>query len=130
MVIPAGGVESDQVVPPSWVTMMEATSAPLSPTATQVAELAVAFGAQETALTLASGAYAAVVCQVGVTAAAGGDDTRVPTMLTRARANTIDSATAVIPRTARTATPVPTETDSMSVGSFDPRCLRAVVGLE
>jgi hypothetical protein len=35
--------------------MMEATLPPSSPTATQVVELTVALGAQETALTLASG---------------------------------------------------------------------------
>jgi hypothetical protein len=79
----------------------------LSPTATQVAKLAVALGAQETALTLASGAYPALVCQVGVTAAAGGENTRLPKMLTRERANTIDSPATVSPRTARTATSVP-----------------------
>ena len=66
-----GRVESDHVEPPFCVTMMEATLLPLSPTATQVAELAVALGAQETALTLARGAKLAVVCHCGATAAAG-----------------------------------------------------------
>jgi hypothetical protein len=55
VVTPAGGVESDHVEPPFWVTMMEATLPPSSPTATQVVELTMALGAQETALTLASG---------------------------------------------------------------------------
>ena len=54
-VTPAGGVESDHVVPPFWVTMTEATLPPSSPTATQVAELGLALGAQDTAATLASG---------------------------------------------------------------------------
>jgi hypothetical protein len=57
--------------------MMEATLPPSSPTATQVAELAVSLGAQETALTLASGLYAAVVCHVGVTGAAAAGSAEV-----------------------------------------------------
>ena len=69
-VTPDGGVESDQVLPPFWVTMMEATMPPSSPTATQVVELAVASGAHETELTLVRGLKVAVVCQLGVAAAA------------------------------------------------------------
>src|SRR5580704_10766498 len=106
VVTPAGGVESDHVVPPFWVTMTEATLPPSSPTATQVAELAVALGAQETALTLARGVYPAVARHVGVTAAeaAGIGESRVPRTPIRAEANTVDSAMTPIPRTVRTAT--------------------------
>jgi hypothetical protein len=55
VVTPDGGVESDHVAPPFWLTMTEATRPPSSPTATQVVELGDESGAQETALTLASG---------------------------------------------------------------------------
>ena len=104
-VTPGGGVESDQVVPPFWVTMIEATLPPLSPTATQVVALAVELGAQETALTLASGVYPAVVCQVGVTAAAAGDvGTWLPRSPMRATVTTEESAVTVTPRIPRTAT--------------------------
>jgi hypothetical protein len=101
-----GGVESDQVVPPFWVTMMEATLAPLSPTATQVVVLAIVLGAQETALTLASGVYPAVVCHVGVTAAAAAVDigTWLPRTPMRATAIMEESAVTVTPRIPRTAT--------------------------
>jgi hypothetical protein len=101
-----GGVESDQVVPPFWVTMTEATLSPLSPTATQVVVLAVVLGAQETALTLASGVYPAVVCHVGVTAAApaGKVGTWLPRSPMKAKATTEDSAMTVTPRIPRTAT--------------------------
>jgi hypothetical protein len=114
VLIPAGGVESDQVAPPFCVTMIEATEpelAPLSPTATQVAELAEALGAHDTALTLASGGYPAVVCHVGVTAPAGDIDARLPTMPKRASASTDDSATRVVLRSVRIVT---------SVGNGDP----------
>ena len=104
-VTPGGGVESDQVVPPFWVTMIEATLPPLSPTATQVVALAVELGAQETALTLASGVYPAVVCQVGATAAAAGDvGTWLPRSPMRATVTTEESAVTVTPRIPRTAT--------------------------
>jgi hypothetical protein len=55
VVTPEGGVESDHVEPPFSVTMIDGTWPPSSPTATQVAELADALGAQETALTLTRG---------------------------------------------------------------------------
>ena len=55
VVTPGGGAEADQVEPPSFVTMMEATLPPSSPTATQVAESGVEVGAHETARTLANG---------------------------------------------------------------------------
>ena len=105
-VTPGGGVESDQVVPPFWVTMIEATLPPLSPTATQVVALAVELGAQETALTLASGVYPAVVCQVGVTvaAAAGNVGAWLPRSPKRATVTTEESAVTVTPRILRTAT--------------------------
>ena len=75
---PDGGVASDQVAPSFWVTMTEATWPPSSPTATQVVELAVVFGADETAFTLARGLKLAVVCQVGVAAVAGRLETCIP----------------------------------------------------
>ena len=104
-VTPDGGVDSDQVVPPFWVTMIEATLPPLSPTATQVVVLAVVFGAQETALTLASGVYPAVVCHVGVTAAAAGSvRTWLPRTPMRATVIKEQSAVTVTPRIPRTAT--------------------------
>jgi hypothetical protein len=77
----------------------------LSPTATQVVVLAVALGAQETALTLASGVYPAVVCQVGVTAAAACDvGTWLPRNPMRATVTADVSAVTVTPRIPRTAT--------------------------
>ncbi len=54
-VTPVGGGASDHVVPPSLLTMIEATLPPSSPTATQVAGPAEAVGAHETARTFASG---------------------------------------------------------------------------
>ena len=64
VVTPAGGTDRVQVAPPSFVTMMEATVPPSSPTATQVAELAdEGSGAHETARTFTSGGELAVVCQ-------------------------------------------------------------------
>jgi hypothetical protein len=97
-VTPDGGVESDQVVPPFWVTMIEATLPPLSPTATQVVVLAVALGAQETELTLAGGVYPAVVCQVAVTAAAAGNvGTWLPRSPTRATVATEENAVTLTP---------------------------------
>jgi hypothetical protein len=86
--------------------MTEATLPPSSPTATQVAALALAVGAQETALTLASGVYPAVVFHVGATAeadaATGG--IALPRAPKRATAVTVDSRATVMRRTARTAT--------------------------
>ena len=82
--------------------MMEATEplfAPLSPTATQVAELAEPLGAQDTALTLASGRYVAVVCHVGEVAAAGRGEIWSATMPARAPARSSDSAAMVTTRT-------------------------------
>jgi hypothetical protein len=77
----------------------------LSPTATQVVALAVVLGAQETALTLASGVYRAVVCQVGVAAAAAGDvGTWLPRSPMRAMVTTEESAVTMTPRIPRTAT--------------------------
>jgi len=55
VVTPSGGDELLHVVPPSLVTMMEATWPPSSPTATQVAELGEMLGAHDTARTFASG---------------------------------------------------------------------------
>jgi hypothetical protein len=104
-VTPDGGVDSDQVAPPFWVTMMEATLPPSSPTATQVVVLVVVLGAQETALTLASGVYPAVCCQVGVTAAAAGNvGTWLPRRPMRATVTTQESAATGTPRIPRTAT--------------------------
>ena len=104
MVTPGGGVESDHVEPPFWVTMMEAAWPPSSPTATQVAELAAALGAQETSETLASGGLLAVVCHVGVTAAAGSAESCIPKIPTSATVVTVDSAVTAIVRTVRNPT--------------------------
>ena len=52
---PCGGDELLQVVPPSLVTMMEATWPPSSPTATHVAELGEMLGAHDTARTFTNG---------------------------------------------------------------------------
>ena len=103
VVTPDGGFESDHVAPPFWVTMMEATLPPSSPTATQVVEPGVALGAQETPLTLASGAELAVVSQLGMTAAAGGVQTSLPKTLNKAKSSTVDRAVTVILLTACTA---------------------------
>jgi hypothetical protein len=54
-VTPEGTVESDQVVPPLLVTMMEAKFPPSSPTATHVAVVAEELAAHETACTFVSG---------------------------------------------------------------------------
>jgi len=101
---PAGGAVSLQVPPPSFVTMMEATWPPSSPTATQVAEVGEILGAQDTERTFAIGGEVKVVCQLGVAAAAGGAEGRVPRTAVRARASTVESATTVRPRTLCTAT--------------------------
>jgi len=103
VVTPDGGVESDHVAPPFWVTMMEATLPPSSPTATQVVEPGAALGAQETPLTSASGVELAVVCQLGVTAAAGSVETWLPKTPNNATTSTVDRAVTVILLTACTA---------------------------
>jgi hypothetical protein len=87
--------------------MMEAAWPPSSPTAAQVAELAAELGAQETAVTLASGAKLAVVCHDGATAAAGSVPSWLPTSPMRERVITVDSAVAVIVRTEPNANSLP-----------------------
>jgi hypothetical protein len=113
VVTPTGGVERDHVEPPFWVTMMEAAWPPSSPTATQVAELAAALGAQETAVTLVNGAKLAVVCHDGVTAAAGSAESWLPSSPMKPTAIAADNAVAVIVRIERNATP-PSNPDSRS----------------
>jgi hypothetical protein len=84
--IPAGAFSLDQLAPPFVLTMMELTSLLMSPTATHVAVLADALGAQDTALTLTCGEKEAVVCQTGVAAAEGVGAARPtvsPTMVAR-----------------------------------------------
>jgi hypothetical protein len=86
--------------------MTEATVPPSSPTATQVVELGDEFGAQETALTLASGVKLAVLCQVGTTvlAAAPGPTVQIATPTRAQRATSVvDSAATVVPVTLRIA---------------------------
>jgi hypothetical protein len=89
-----------QAEPPSSVTMIEASCPPSVPTATHVAELAVALGAHETALTLVKGVKLAVVSQLGATAPAGADGwfPRRPMMAT---VNTVEIAVTAIRRTVR-----------------------------
>jgi hypothetical protein len=84
--------------------MIEATWPPSSPTATQVVELAVAFGAHETAETLASGGDVAVVCQVALDTAEAAGSGDVASMTTpRAETTTIVNAATVNPRNVTTA---------------------------
>jgi hypothetical protein len=71
VVTPAGGEVVVQVLPPSFVTMIEAMFPPSSPTATQVAVLAETLGAHDTELTFTSGGALNVVCHCGAAAATG-----------------------------------------------------------
>jgi hypothetical protein len=105
VVTPDGGVTADQVAPSLAVTMMEATWPPSSPTATQVAVLAVALGAHETALTLARGGDVAVICQVALDVAEAAGSGAAASMTTAKDETTIIvNAATVIPRNVRTST--------------------------
>jgi len=100
LVTPGGGDASDQLDPSLFVTMTEATCPPSSPTATQVVEI----GAQETALTFASGRKLAVVCHVGVTPEAGNGESWLPTRTTRTRVIAVATTKTVMYLTVRTTT--------------------------